>query len=539
MLYGWHASCYLGAEYAEKVKLMLFMFRYEREVSLKIRKIGVIGAGAMGQGIAQIAAQAGINVYLYDVEPSIATQAVEQLKKIWLRQIERKRMSKEQVASALSYLEVVNNLEGIASADLVIEAIVEDLEVKRSVFRALERVVSNSCILASNTSSLSITEIAKACDKPSRVVGFHFFNPVPLMPVVEVIDGLRTDPKVCEALVKLSQKLGHTAVRAKDMPGFIVNHAGRAMNTEGLHIVQEGVATFPQVDAIVREQAGFRMGPFELMDLTGLDVSHPVMESIYHQFYQEPRFRPSPLTAVRFAGGLLGKKTGEGFYTYQNGQKLVQHEAEISPLDPNLKVWIAPYHELGYRRALNCVRQLGVEVISSSQPPKDALIIMTPFGEDLSTAILETSLDPMRTVALDTMFGLEKGRRRVLMSSLLSDKSWLDKAQALFASDGSPVTIISDSAGFVAQRLVAMIVNIAAGIAQQGIATAQDINIAASLGLGYPEGGPLAIGDKLGSELILKVLTEMQRITGDMRYRPSLWLKRRVQLGLPLGFENR
>ena len=182
----------------------------------------------------------------------------------------------------------------MADCQLVVEAIVERLDVKRDLFAALEGVVAEDCILASNTSSLSITAIAAACKRPQRVAGYHFFNPVALMKVVEVIDGLRSAPEVGDALAELARRMGHTPVRAKDMPGFIVNHAGRGMNTEGLRVAQEAVASFAQVDAIMREQAGFRMGPFELLDLTALDVSHPVMESIYRQFYDEARFRPRP-----------------------------------------------------------------------------------------------------------------------------------------------------------------------------------------------------------------------------------------------------
>ena len=189
-------------------------------------------------------------------------------------------------------------LSDMADCQLVVEAIVERLDVKRDLFAALEGVVAEGCILASNTSSLSITAIAAACKRPQRVAGYHFFNPVALMKVVEVIDGLRSAPEVGDALAELARRMGHTPVRAKDMPGFIVNHAGRGMNTEGLRVAQEAVASFAQVDAIMREQAGFRMGPFELLDLTALDVSHPVMESIYRQFYDEARFRPSPITAV-------------------------------------------------------------------------------------------------------------------------------------------------------------------------------------------------------------------------------------------------
>lgn len=504
---------------------------------MTIQKVAIIGTGAMGQGIAQIAAQAGLQVYLYDTQKVAIQGALGQLDKIWARQIERERMTAEQVEAAKKCLHTVNSLADLADVDLVVEAIIEDLDIKRALFSELEGIVREDCILASNTSSLSITAIAAACTHQQRVAGYHFFNPVPLMRVVEVIDGLRTAPEVSEALTKLAQKMGHQAVRAKDMPGFVVNHVGRGMNTEGLRVAQEAVADFSVVDAIMREQAGFRMGPFELLDLTGLDVSQPVMESIYHQFYEEDRYRPSPIGAVRQAGQLLGRKTGEGFYRYVDGKKQEPQAAAVPADQPDLKVWVAPYHEVGYERALDCVRALGAEVIEADEAPADALILVTPFGEDVATMVSEYELDPARTVALDTLFGLEKGRRRVLMTSILTEDKWRDAAHALFARDGTAVSVIDDSTGFVGQRMVAMIVNTAADIAQQKIATPQDINTAASLGLGYPEGGPLAYGDKLGAELILEILLSIQVLTGDMRYRPSLWLQRRVQLGVALDFD--
>jgi len=504
---------------------------------LTIQEVAVIGTGAMGQGIAQIAAQAGLKVYLYDAQAEAVERAIGRLEKIWARQVERERMTQQQVDAARAKLVVATALEDISGVDLVVEAIIEDLEIKRSLFQQLETIVGPECILASNTSSLSITAIAQGCQDPSRVVGYHFFNPVALMKVVEVIDGLRTRPEISATLMALSKRMGHTPVRAKDMPGFIVNHAGRGMNTEGLRLIHESVADFAQIDVIMREQAGFRMGPFELMDLTGLDVSHPVMESIYQQFYEEPRFRPSAITAVRYAGGILGRKTGEGFYRYVDGKKQ-EPEAPAVPAEvSDLKVWVAPYHPVGYERAVECLRTLGVEVLLDDEAPEDALLIVTPFGEDVATTVSEYDLAPARTVALDTLFGLEQGRRRVLMTSLLTEPKWRDAAHALFARDGTAVSVVDDSTGFVAQRLVAMIVNIAADIAQQGIASAKDINTAAALGLGYPEGGPLAMGEKLGPALILEILLSIQAITGDMRYRPSMWLQRRVQLGLDLNYD--
>lgn len=499
--------------------------------------IGVVGAGAMGRGIAQIAAQAGITVRLFDVQPAAVADARTALQSVWKRLVEKGRLSEADAATALERIVPSERLEDMADTGLVVEAIVERLEVKRDLFQKLEGIVGPDCILASNTSSLSITAIAAACESPARVVGYHFFNPVPLMKVVEVIDGARSDPAYGDALMALARRMGHTPVRAKDMPGFIVNHGGRGMNIEGLKTAQECVAPFHVIDAVMREQAGFRMGPFELMDLTGLDVSHPVMESIYQQFYDEPRFRPSPITAVRMAGGMLGRKTGQGFYRYEEGRKIEPAPATVSAFPEGLTVWVAPYHSTGHRRAAALLRNLGVELATSEQPPRDALIVVTPYGEDTASVVAEYQLDGSRTVALDTFFGLEAGKRRVVMCSAATTAYWRDAAHALFARDDTPVSVIADSAGFIGQRIVASIINVACDIAQQGIATPEDVDLAISLGLGYPGGGPLSLGDALGTAHVLDVLRGMQRTTGDMRYRASLWLQRRVQLGLSLRTE--
>ncbi|MDS1140293.1 3-hydroxyacyl-CoA dehydrogenase [Pusillimonas sp. SM2304] len=502
-----------------------------------IKVIGVIGAGAMGRGIAQIAAQAGFEVLLFDLNAQAVDAARESLRQMWDKLAGKGKMTAAQAAESLDRVAACADLQAMSRADLVIEAVVERLDVKCALFKQLEDIVAPDCILASNTSSLSITAIAQACANPARVAGFHFFNPVPLMKVVEVIDGLRSDAQTGDALMALARDMGHTPVRAKDMPGFIVNHAGRGMNIEGLKTAQESVAPYDQIDAIMREQAGFRMGPFELLDLTGLDVSHPVMESIYQQFYDEPRFRPSPIAAVRSAGRLLGRKTGEGFYRYADGQKQLPAEAEAPALPDGLKVWLAPYHSSGHRRAAALLKNLGAQVIAAETPPADALIVVTPYGEDVASVVGSHQLDGERTIGLDTFFGLEQGKRRVLMCSAATLPQWRDAAHALFASDATPVSVIADSAGFVAQRIVASIVNVASDIAQQSIATPADIDQAVSLGLGYPQGGPLAMGDSLGAAHILEVLRTMQRVTGDMRYRPSPWLQRRVQLGLSLRDE--
>ncbi|MEW5888622.1 MAG: 3-hydroxyacyl-CoA dehydrogenase [Pseudomonadota bacterium] len=492
--------------------------------------LGLVGTGVMGRGIAQIAAQAGLTVLLYDSNPAAVAAAIDAIGTALRRLADKGKLPAAEAAAAAARLQAADGLQAFASCDCVVEAIVEKLDAKQQLLGALEAIVRDDCILATNTSSLSVTAIAAATARPERVVGWHFFNPVPLMKVVEVIPGLRTAPAVAERMSELSQRLGHRPVRCQDTPGFIVNHAGRGYVTEALRIVGEGVADFATVDRILREGAGFRMGPFELLDLTGLDVSHPVMEQIYHQFYQEPRFRPSPITRQRLEAGLLGRKTGAGFYRYDNGTQVVEPEESASGSLP-AALWLAPDAAAPAREIQALAAHAGVPVETGERPGPHALCLVCPLGEDATQSVVRHGLDPERTVALDPLTPF--ARRRTLMTNPLTAPATLAAAQALLGADGVPVSCIGDSAGFVAQRVIATIVNIGCDIAQQRIATPQDIDAAVTLGLGYPR-GPLAWGDAVGPGRIVEILEAMQRFYGDPRYRVSPWLKRRALLGASL-----
>ena len=295
----------------------------------------------MGRGIAQIAAQAGSTVRLYDTQPEAVERAIRELGTQWDRLLEKGRMDAAAVAAAKERVRPAASLQDLAGCQLVVEAVVERLDVKKALFAQLEGIVAADAVLATNTSSLSVTAIAAGLQRPQQVAGYHFFNPVPLMKVVEVIAGLATDPAVCEGLTAYARQMGHTPVQAQDTPGFIVNHAGRGYNTEALRIAAEGVADFATIDRILRDQVGFKLGPFELMDLTGLDVSHPVMESVYRQYYDEPRYRPTVITAQRLAGNVLGRKTGAGFYRYVDGKAQVPAEPPAPQVGEMPPVWVS------------------------------------------------------------------------------------------------------------------------------------------------------------------------------------------------------
>ncbi len=494
--------------------------------------VGIVGTGAMGRGIAQIAAQAGSQVLLLDNQPGAAEAARHHIHQQWLRLSDKGRIDAAQVAAWSERLSAVSSIDALAPCDLVVEAIVERLEAKQTLFRQLEAIVTTNAILASNTSSLSITAVGAALQKPERFAGFHFFNPVPLMKVVEVIAGLKTAPEVCDRLAAFARLMGHKPVAAQDTPGFIVNHAGRGFGTEALRIVSEGVADFATVDRILRDQVGFKLGPFELMDLTALDVSHPVMESIYHQYYEEPRFRPSVITAQRLAGGMLGKKVGEGFYRYVDGAAQVAPEPPVPQVSEMPPVWVSPRAS---RRAelYQLLKDLGATIETGQSPSPHAITLVAPLGFDVTTVAVVERLDPARTIGIDMLIDDAATKRRVLATNPATRRDIRDAAHALFARDGKAVSVVRDSGGFVTQRVVATIVNIASDICQQGICSPKDLETAVTLGLGYPL-GPLAMGDRWGPTNILEVLFNMQTVYGDTRYRPSPWLRRRGAIGLSL-----
>ena len=498
--------------------------------------VGIVGAGAMGRGIAQIAAQSGSAVRLFDMQTEASKAAQSAIFSQWAKLLEKGRLDATQVNAYKSRLTCAASLSELADCQLVVEAIVERLDVKVSLFSELENLVNPSAVLATNTSSLSVTAIAAKLKRPTQFAGFHFFNPVPLMKVVEVIAGLKTSARVCTDLALFAKQMGHTPVQAQDTPGFIVNHAGRGYGTEALRIVSEGVTDFATIDRILKDQIGFKLGPFELMDLTALDVSHPVMESVYHQYYEEPRYRPSVITAQRLAGGLLGKKVGEGFYRYDNGVQQISPEPPVPLVDEMPPVWVSPR---AARRSelLQLLKNLGADIETGASPSPQALTLVAPLGFDITTVAVVERLDPARTIGIDMMMDDASTKRRVLATNPATRPDIRNAAHALFARDGKAVSVIRDSGGFISQRVVATIVNIAADICQQGICTPADLETAVTLGLGYPK-GPLAMGNLYGPTNVLEVLFNMQTVYGDPRYRPSPWLRRRGAIGLSLLHEE-
>ncbi|HJZ44579.1 MAG TPA: 3-hydroxyacyl-CoA dehydrogenase [Hyphomicrobiaceae bacterium] len=495
--------------------------------------VGVVGTGSMGRGIMQVAAQGGMRVLAYDEKEGAAQAAKAYIARMLDGAVEKGRVPAEEAKAALGRIAIAGSLEEVAKANLIIEAIIERLDVKQAVFAKLDALAGPDTIIASNTSSIPITAIASACKTPERVGGMHFFNPVPLMRLVEVIPGLKTAPWVTGAMMALGRRMTREPVLCTDSPAFLVNHVGRAFVPESQRILTDNIATAAEIDRILTGAPGFKLGPFALADLVGIDVQHGVMESIYALFYNEPAFAPFPLSAQRVAGGLYGQKTGAGWYTYQDGKRVEPPLAPVPAARPK-SVWVKPseHHPELQAPLIELFRQAGATLETAARPSAGALIVLTQIGWDLTTAVVDLKLDAPRTVAVDVLFGM-KGPR-TLMVTPATDPAMRDAAHGLLAADGQQVVVINDSPGFVAQRVVAQIVNIGCGVAQRGIATPADIDKGTKLGLGYPF-GPLEWGDRLGAGRVLFILEQLQAFYGEPRYRPSPWLKRRAHLGLPLS----
>lgn len=493
--------------------------------------VGVIGTGAMGRGIVQVAAAGGMQVLMTDSRPGAAEEARDFVDKMLMRAAEKGTLTRDEAVAAVNRIKIAGGPADMRPCQVVIEVIVENLEAKQKLFAELESVVAPDCILATNTSSLSVTTIASKLKSPQRFAGFHFFNPVPLMKLVEVIDGLQTENWVSAALMELGRRMTREPVRLKDAPGFLVNQVGRGFTLEASHLVYEGIAAFLDVDRVMRDVGGFRMGPFELMELTGLDVTQPASELIYNQFFQEPRYRPNLIMRSRYEAGLLGRKSKRGFYEYDAEMKAIVAAEAAAPAERPSSVWVSTAEPQGHAALVELLKKLGAPLETGAKPGAQSLILVTPVGEDATTCAVDQRLDPKRTVAVDTLFPMV--RRRTIMGTPVTDPVFRTAAHGLLASDGVPVTVCRDSPGFIAQRIVAMIVNIGCSIAQSRTAQPADIDKAVTLGLNYPN-GPFRFGDVLGPERVYRVLSGMYRVYGDPRYRPNIWLTRRAKLGVSL-----
>jgi len=490
--------------------------------------VAVIGAGAMGAGIAQVACAAGHSVKLHDTRPDGAAQAVAGIRTQFEKMVAKGKLSQQTAQDASNRLMAVAQLSDLADAGLVVEAIVENLQVKQKLFSDLEALVSDGCILATNTSSISITAIGAALKSPQRLAGLHFFNPAPLMALVEVVSGLATRPEVANTLFATAAAWGKTPVQAKSTPGFIVNRVARPYYAEALRVLTEGGADCATLDACCREAGGFRMGPFELMDMIGHDVNFAVTNSVWRAFFNDPRFLPSLIQQDLVDAGFFGKKSGRGFYSYQAGADKplpATAPAQSTPTD------IVVFGQSAAARAL--VKRLQANHVSYTQAPDSAATLATAGdatlrvtdGRTATRCAFET--ETPNTVLIDLALDYTRATRLGVSVAAQCDPAAADAAVGLMQAAGFAVSVLQDIPGLIVMRTVAMLANEAADAVNQGVCDARAVDTAMCLGVNYPC-GPLAWGDAVGLERIQTVLGHLAHTYGEDRYRTSPLIQHHV-----------
>jgi 3-hydroxybutyryl-CoA dehydrogenase len=488
------------------------------------RTIAVIGTGTMGAGIAQVAAASGHPVLLYDAFAGAAEKAVAGTAKVLDGLVAKGRMTQEARDTLIGRLACVGSLADLAPASLVVEAVKEDLGIKRALFSELEAIVAPDAILATNTSSLSITAIAAALQRPERFAGLHFFNPAPLMPLVEVVSGLATSETVSAILMATAAAWGKSPVAARSTPGFIVNRVARPFYAEGLRVLQEGGGDVATLDAIMRDGGGFRMGPFELMDLIGHDVNFAVTSSVHASYFGDPRFSPSIIQQELVEAGRLGRKSGRGFYDYAaDAAKPVPATLPEAPKPGSLEI----VGDLGSSLAER-IAAAGIVVRQTpSQSAGHLLIdgIMAVPTDGTSATERAASLGHDDLVCFDLVLDWEKSPRIAIAAAAQARKGAAAAVAGLFQALGKSVSPLDDIPGLIVMRTVAMLANEAAETALHRVATPSDIDVAMMKGTNYPR-GPLAWADQLGAKTVLTVLDNLARTYGEDRYRASSLLRR-------------
>ncbi|MBF4994059.1 3-hydroxyacyl-CoA dehydrogenase [Arthrobacter gandavensis] len=478
----------------------------------------------MGRGIAAASAVAGHEVLLYDVIPGAAQTALDEIEQGLARWASKGRITEAEAVLARGRLRAAGALTELSLCNIVVEAVVESLEAKQQVFAVLEDNVGTDAILATNTSSLSVAAIARGTAHPERFLGMHFFNPVSAMDLVEIIPGPATGSAILAGAQAFVRSLGKTDVVVRDSPGFLVNLAGRALATEALHIVQDGAASFRQVDTVARRNLGFPLGPFELMDLTGMDVNYPVTANLFEHNFADDRLRSTWYHRWLFEAGMLGRKTGQGYYEYP--ERKTGPSAQDVP-EPSGTVVPAVAVAGEFAKLLRgWLSEREVPVTNSVADAELCLVAAEGLDASRTAAVLGT--DPRRTVALDLLD--PEGPITVLMVPP-GVSSEAVGALAEHLRRHQDVEVIADTPGFIGQRLLAAVINLACDIAQRKIAAPADIDTAVRLGLGYPR-GPLAWADHVGPKRIVRILDGMFEATRDPRYRCSPWLRRRAAAGL-------
>ncbi len=486
--------------------------------------VAVVGTGTMGQGIAQIALVAGHQVLLYDAAPERADQAVAAIGARLDRLVEKGRLAKTARDAARASVTAVADLTELGSAVLVIEAVAEQLAVKQRLFADLEEIVSEDCVLATNTSSLSVTAVAGALRRPERFVGLHFFNPAPLLPLVEVVSGHATDPKVADLAYDTALAWGKTAVRCTDTPGFIVNRIARPFYAEGFRLLEERAADAATIDAVLREAGGFRMGPFELTDLIGQDVNEAVTRSVWEAFFQDPKFTPSLAQRRLVESGLHGRKSGRGWFRYDDAPDAERPVARSAP-PAAAPEWVSFTDGPGpVRQLVGIMEKAGIQIRRSGAGRWGFLTLPGGGRLFLADGSLAASHDP-NAVQFDLALDYAKASRIALGPAAGADPAVVDAAVGLFQALGKQVSVVRDTPGMIVARTVAMIVDFAADAVDKGVASPDDIDTAMRLGVNYPV-GPVDWGRSLGAGWVREVLGRLHEVYPSGRYAPSLGLSR-------------
>lgn len=491
----------------------------------EFNNIGVIGAGTMGIGIAEVAASHNQKVYLFDLNAEFAHASKKTMTERLASRVERGRISTDHKQQILDNIVIVDTLSGLGKCQLVIEAIVENLEIKQNLFKDLQSVCNENTLFASNTSSISITAIASCLENPDNMIGLHFFNPAPVMKLVEVISGLKSSQENLDKGVALCKFWNKTPVLAKSSPGFIVNRVARPFYGEALKMLQEQVADVQTIDVLITS-AGFRMGPFTLMDLIGIDINLSVSETVFASMYYDARYRPSLIQGEMVAANMLGKKTGQGFYKYDGSEKLAvefepkqqapkyvslskdsEHLSDIELAIENSKHFIATQHGGG---ASIQVEECAI-LLSNGQICNQRV----KFLSQKYLAQVDLMLDYNDCQAIHLSFD----------SSCPADTK--QKVIGLFQKLGKEVMVCQDLPALVVMRTVCLLINEAAGAIENGVCSEVDVDLAMQKGVNYPI-GLIAWAKKIGFDHVVETLDNLHQWFGDDRYRTSPWLRRQL-----------
>ncbi|MBZ0060630.1 MULTISPECIES: 3-hydroxyacyl-CoA dehydrogenase PaaH [unclassified Leclercia] len=467
---------------------------------MTIHTVAVIGSGIMGAGIAEVAASHGHPVLVYDINADAISRAIDGIRGRLESRVARGKLGAHDAEQTLLRLVPVTDIHSLAVADLVIEAASEQMAVKKALFTQLAEICPAKTLLTSNTSSISITAIAADLRHPERVAGLHFFNPAPVMKLVEVVSGLATSEEVVAQLMELATRWGKQPVRCHSTPGFIVNRVARPYYAEAWRALEEQVAAPEVIDAALREGAGFPMGPLELTDMIGQDVNFAVTCSVFNAFWQERRFLPSLVQQELVLAGRFGKKSGQGVYNWRNEKPAVNWFEHVA----------------------------GSDSVTQQQKRSDGVtdiggVLLIETQGETAQALANRYAQPV------VVFDRQEADVTVIAAAASNPTAATLKAVGYFQQQGKRVLQVADYPGLIIWRTVAMIVNEALDALQKGVASEQDIDTAMRLGVNYPR-GPLAWGEQLGWQRLLILLENLQRHYGEERYRPSSLLRQRALL---------